>query len=221
VPETELRRYVLDFHWLYVVVVPLVRGKSLNGTAWRLSLTVLLQEDELRWWNYVQAQLPAEAMTELGISTWQDARLEPALKSLVSTTELSLYAAHMGDFLNMPPLDEEGEAQLQAYLGRISGPLAATFQSSIDAFSVIAGTFNELSSEEQTQRSHLLAAVQAVLEMRSSLFPTDDFLGQLQMTVADIAEWAERLRRAREYASLVYLLWVSDILAIQDINTGA
>ncbi len=69
VPETELRGNVLDFHWPYVVVVPLVRGKSLNPTAWRLSLPVLLQEGELNWWNYVQAQIPAEAMTELCIST--------------------------------------------------------------------------------------------------------------------------------------------------------
>jgi hypothetical protein len=62
------------------VVVPLVRGKSLNASAWRLSLPVLLQEAELHWWNYVQAQIPVEAMTELAISTWQDARLEPAFK---------------------------------------------------------------------------------------------------------------------------------------------
>jgi len=218
VPETELRRYVLNFHWPYVVVVPLVRGKSLNAAAWRLNLSVLLWEDELRWWNYVQAQIPADAMTQLAISTWQDTRLDPAFKFLGSTTELSLYAAHIGDFLNMPQLDEEGEAQLQAYLGQISGPLGTTFQSSIDAFSVIARTFNELSSEEQTQRPHLFAAVQALVDMRANLFPADDFRGQLQMTVADIAEWAERLKRACEYAYLVYLFWVSDVLAIHDMN---
>ena len=67
----------------------LVRGRSLNATAWRLFLPVLLQGNELNWWNYVQAQIPAEAMTELGISTWQDTGLEPAFKLLVSMTELS------------------------------------------------------------------------------------------------------------------------------------
>jgi len=202
------------------VVIPLVRGKSLNATAWRLSLPVLLQEGELNWWNYVQAQIPAEAMTELAISTWQDARLEPAFKFLVNMTELSCYAAHISDFLNIPESDEEGTAQLQAYLGQISGQLGTTFQSAFDAFCVLARTFVELSSEEQTQRPHLFAAVQALVEMRSNLFPADDFRGQLQMTGADIAEWAEQLKRACEYAYLVYLFWVSDVLAIHDMNAG-
>jgi hypothetical protein len=220
VPETELRRYVLDLHWPSVVVVPLVRGKSLNATAWRLYLPVLLQQGEPRWWNYVQPQIPAEAMTELGISTWQDTRLDPALKYLLSTTELSLYAAHIGDFLNMPESDEEGTAQLQAYLGQISGQLGTALQAMIDACSIVASTFNELSPEEQAQRPYLFSAVQVLLQMRSSLLPADDFQGQMQMTVPDIAEWAERLKRVREYAGLVYLFWVSDVLAIHDMNAG-
>ena len=32
-PETDLRRHVLDFQWPYVVVVPLVRGRSLHASA--------------------------------------------------------------------------------------------------------------------------------------------------------------------------------------------
>jgi hypothetical protein len=43
----------------------------------------------------------------------------------------------------------------------------------------------------------------------------------MQMTVPAIVEWAERLRRVRESTGLVYLFWVSDVLATQDLNTGA
>jgi hypothetical protein len=37
---------------------------------------------------------------------------------------------------------------------------------------------------------------------------------QVQLTVTDIAEWAERLKKAREYAGLLYFFWVSDVLDI-------
>ena len=65
--------------------------------------------------------------------------------------------------------------QLQAYVVQISGQLSGAYQSAIDACSVIAPTFNELSPGEQALRPHLFAAVQALLEMRSTLFPTGDF----------------------------------------------
>jgi hypothetical protein len=212
VPETKLREYVLDFYWPYVVIVSLVRGKSLHATAWRLFLPALLQEDALRWWHYFQPQIPLDAMTALGISTWQNTRLEPAPKYLLSMTELSLYAAHIGDFLNMPELDEEGSSQLQEYLEQVIVPLSTAFQSTIDAGTILVSTFNGLSPEEQAQRPRLISAVEALVAMQSNLLPTDNVHGSLHMTIPDIAEWADRLKTACESAGLVYYFWVSDAL---------
>jgi hypothetical protein len=218
--ETELRRYVLDFNWPYVVVVPLVQGKLLIPAAWRLYLPVLLQEDELKWWNYHQTNIPADAVAELGLSTWDHPRLEPALKFLGGTTALSLYAAHIGDFLKMPEVDEEGIGQLQAYLEQTKSQLEEAFQTALDAGSVIADTFNQLSPDEQATRTHLLSAVQALVEMQGALLPTDSFDGQVSLTVTELGEWAERLKKAREYAALVYFYWVSDVLSNTTTDMG-
>jgi hypothetical protein len=49
---------------------------------------VLLQEGELKWWNYFQSEIPTDAAAELGVTTWQDRRLEPAFKFLVGTVML-------------------------------------------------------------------------------------------------------------------------------------
>lgn len=212
VPETELRRYMLDFHWPYIVVVPLVQGKLLTTTAWRLYLAVLLQEGELKWWNYFQSTIPADAIADLGLTTWNNPRLEPALKFLTGTTTLSLYAAHIGDFFKMPEVDDEGMVQFQTYLERIKNQLEEAFQTTMDAGSIIADTFNQLSPDEQANRTHLLSAVQALVEMQATLLPTDGFDGQANLTITEMGEWAERLKKAREYAALVYFYWVSDVL---------
>lgn len=214
VPDDNLRRYMLDFFWPFVVIVPLVRGKSLTATAWRLYTPVLLQDDELKWWNLFQSPIPAEAMAELGIAQWQEPALDPALKFLTGTTELSVYAAHVGDFKNMPESDEEGMNQLQAYFGKISHQLSQAFQSAIDAGSAILNTYNGLSPAEQAQRPHLHTAVQALIEMQSNLLPFSGADGNITLSVMQTAEWAERLKKAREYAGLVYFFWVSDVLGV-------
>ncbi|MDW8227496.1 MAG: hypothetical protein RMJ60_06830 [Anaerolineales bacterium] len=149
VPETELRQYVLDFNWPYVVVVPMVQGKLLTPTAWRLSLAVLTQKDDLNRWNYFQSAIPDDAIAKLGFTMWDNPRLEPALNFLACTTALSLYAAHIGDFSRMPNIDNEGIVQLQTYIARIESQLEETFQATLDTGGVIADTFNQLSPEEQ------------------------------------------------------------------------
>ena len=211
--ETELRRYVLDFNWPYVIVVPLVQGKLLIPAAWRLYLPVLLQEDELKWWNYHQTNIPADAIAELDLTTWDNPRLEPALKFLGGTTALSLYAAHIGDFLKMPEVDDEGMSQFQAYLERTKSQLEEAFQTTLDAGSIIADTFNQLSQEERDTRTHLRFAVQALVEMQETLLPTNHIDGQARLTVTEMSEWSERLKKAREFAALVYFYWVADVLS--------
>jgi len=48
-----------------------------------------------------------------------------------------------------------------------------------------------------------------------------DTYGQLRITGAEIADWAERLKRALGYAFFVYLSWVSDVIDRHAINAGA
>lgn len=212
VSETGLRQCVLDFNWPYVVVVPMVQGKLLTPTAWRLSLAVLTQKDDLNWWNYFPSTIPDDAIAKLGFTTWDDPRLEPAFNFLAYTTALSLYAAHIGDFSRMPDVDDEGIVQLQAYIARIKSQFEETFRTTLDVGGVIAEVFNQLSPEEQSARMHLRSAVQALVEMQEALIPPHEFDGQAHLTVTEMGEWAERLKKAREYTALVYFCWVSDVL---------
>jgi hypothetical protein len=212
VPDTQLRRCLLEFHWRYLVVVPLVRGKSLASHAWHVYLPVVLEEGELKWWNYFQTPMPAEAVRDLAITQWHDERLEPAQRFLAATTELSLYAAHVGDFNNMPAGDEEGLNQLQEYIIRISPQLNRAWQSAIDTGAVLIDSFNAMPPGERLEHPHLTAAVEALIEMQGALVPESIVEGTVTMTVTETAEWAERLRQARHYAGLVYFSLVSDCL---------
>src|SRR3954466_14506222 len=43
--DEDLRRYMLDICWPYLVVIPLTRGKCLAPVAWRVNTAVILHQD--------------------------------------------------------------------------------------------------------------------------------------------------------------------------------
>lgn len=45
VRKTEFRDYILDMYWPYVVIIPLIRGKSAANSAWRVMLPIILESE--------------------------------------------------------------------------------------------------------------------------------------------------------------------------------
>ena len=211
VPDTEFRQHVLDLHWQNVVIVPLVKGESLLGSALRFQIVSLLVRDELERWQFWHHPLSSEAMAALNIKICEHPGLEPAQRYISNMSNLSFYAAHIADFSKLSELDEEGLSQIREYLGNAEARISEVLQASLDAVKDMADIFNRLGPQETAKRPHLVCAMQALGGIHSHLLPTDGFDDQVQMNLAEVAEWAERLAKARESAGMVYLHWASDI----------
>jgi hypothetical protein len=54
--------------------------------------------------------------------------------------------------------------------------------------------------------------MQTLIGLQTNILPSDKFNGKVEMNMADIARWAERLKKAREAAGLIYLFWASDVI---------
>jgi hypothetical protein len=207
---------VIDLNWPFVVIIPLVKGKSLNATAWRISLTVLLSNDEqleLKWWNLVPHPIPPDALTELRLTTWAEPRLEVAHKLIASVSKLSLFAAHLRNFARLPDLDEQGQKEFQDYIQRLVAPMNEALQLVRDTEVEIRNFFGEFSPSDYENRPNLVDVVQALQALHNQV-PTSDFQGQVSMDLEGMVEWANRLETGKQYAFLAYLFWASDILSI-------
>jgi len=217
VKNKDLRHHVIDLNWPCVVIIPLVKGKSLNATAWRISLTVLLSNDdqlELKWWNLVPHPIPPDALTELRLTAWAEPRLEVAHKLIASVSQLSLFAAHIRDFERLPDLDEQGEKEFQEYIQRLVAPTSEALQLVLDTKVEIENLFGEFSPSDYENRPNLVAVVQALQALHNQVLPTSDFRGQVLMDLEGMVEWANRLETGKQYAFLAYLFWASDIVSI-------
>lgn len=214
VKNTELRRYMLEFNYPDVVLVPLVRGRYISPVAWRLSLLSLIERSssELGWWNYAQHQIPADSLKELRLEAWDVPELAGAANLMQSVISLFYTAGHIRDFGRLPDLDEQGVSQLQAYLDRAMKHLSEALQMALDAESEIIDLVNALSDEELGERPTLMRAASIVADLHKLIRPSDDFEDNKTLHLGELIEWAERLEQAPPLALEASLLWTADVL---------
>jgi hypothetical protein len=218
VPQSELRRYAIDFTWSTILVVPLVQGKSIASQTWRFS-SIMFSVDpssDLGRWHFVPVPIPADALSQLGLSTWMHPRLDIAQQLMGSVSGLSLLASHLQDFERLPELDDQGHGILQPYIHECATQLSACFQAVLDTVAELLSYYNQLSPQDLASHPYLMLAIQSVTELHEHIKPitdrqTDSKL-ELSMSLAEFTEWANRLESIQQLTFLIYLCWVADIL---------
>jgi len=215
----ELRHYAITFTWSNIVIVPLVKGKSLDGRAWRFSsilFSVDTGEDTFGRWNFVPVAIPSNTFSQLALTTWTYPRLVVAQKLTGLLFQLSLLVSHLRDFERLPEQNEQGQELLQQYIQRLTTPIGETFQAVLDAETEMINYFNQLSPSKQANRPNLITVVQGLVELHQQILPTPDCSRdgriELTMNLAKVAEWASRLESIQQSVFLMYLFWVSDVL---------
>lgn len=220
VKNTELRRYMLEFNYPEVVLVPLVRGRYVSPVAWRISLPVIIEgsSSELGWWNYAQHPIPADSLKELRLEGWDVPELSGPANLTQSTGSLFYTAGHIRDFGRLPDLDERGVSQLQAYLDRAVKRLSEALQMALDAETELFASYNALSEEELEEHPALTQAVLAATNLHKLILPSDDFEYSKTLNLGELTEWAERLEQAPSLALEASLFWAADVLDRAEID---
>ncbi|HKO98121.1 MAG TPA: hypothetical protein VJU86_14080 [Pyrinomonadaceae bacterium] len=211
----ELRRYILDLFWPYLVVIPLTRGKCITPVAWRVSVPVILQTDEsagLKWWNFAQHNIPTEPFERLKLSTWDLPELAPGQKLLQSTALLFSLAAHIRDFRRLDEIEDEGLALLQEYIHRLNTKLSESLQGALDAETELALAINSLEPSQLQDRPALIEMAETLPRLHEVIMPCADFDSQQTLTLEKLIEWADRLEQAPQLALLCSLAWTADVL---------
>jgi hypothetical protein len=214
----ELRRYTIDFTWSNIVILPLIRGKSLDATAWQFASNFFSvnPDQELGWWNFVPVAIPSNAFSQLTLSTWSYPRLIIVQKLMGLVYQLSLLASHIRDFERLPELDEQGNELLQQYFQQFTLPLGETFQAVFDIEIEIFSYFTNLTSPEQNNRPHLIKAMLVLGELHEQIWPMADCNKdekiEVSMNCIQLIEWANQLNTVQQLAFSMYLFWVSDVM---------
>jgi len=222
IPQSELRRYAIDFTWSTILVVPLVKGKSLASQTWRFS-SIMFSVDpnsDLGAWHFVPIPIPTNALSQLALSTWTHPRLDTAQRFIGAISGLSLLTSHLRDFERLPELDDQGHALLQQYIHQCAVQLNECFQAVLDAETELLNYYSQLPPQDLVHRPNLTTAIQALVELHEQILPANDHQTdgriELPMSLAEFADWANRLEPIQNLTFFIYLHWVSDVLQVAE-----
>jgi hypothetical protein len=214
----ELRGYVQDRQWPHMVIVPLVKWRLLAPTAWHISLRVLQSEESatgVKGWNQALKPIPADAQQQLNLRGWELPQLETAALMERHSTELYLLIGHLRDLLRLPELDNIGTEQAQEYITTlIRQQVSPSLEAVLEARSRFVRMLEEIAASSGQEHYPNLAALKDGLQLvYDAVLPNPDDEEGTTIRMGDIAAWAARLEKVREYVSAIYLLWATDVLA--------
>lgn len=216
--DDELRHYAITLTWSNIIVVPLVRGKSLDSNAWKFS-SILFSVDPNREFSQaslIPVAIPSDAFSRLSLQAWEHPRLPLIRKIIGLIYQLSLLVSHVKDFNRMPELDEQGEDLFQQYFQELSPFFSETVQELTKTINEICGYCSEITDSELSTRPHLVDSIRVLSGLYKQLLPTENSTNedsiQISMSSEEMTDWANRLSTAQLTASVMYLSWVSDIL---------
>ncbi len=214
VEHNSLKHYAFEFWWPTIVIIPLIRGKSLNKTAWKLNTLILANGtfSEDNWWNYMPHPVPVDSWNTLGLSSWEHPRLDLVNRFHSATASFSLFVAHLNDFNRLPELDEKGTNLLQDYILSLSSRLSEMLQLFFDSLTEMLNYFSNLEQGQKESRPHLLEAIKMLVEIHSQITAGKEFQGKVEMGLSETKDWIPELKAALGQAELVRMLWITDIL---------
>ncbi|MDO8444637.1 MAG: hypothetical protein Q7T53_00790 [Deltaproteobacteria bacterium] len=215
-----LKYYVLDFWWPTIVIIPLVKGKSINKTAWKISTNVFLHSffSKDNWWNYIQHPIPEELWNKLELSSWTHPRIDLINRFQASFAILSILLSHFNDFARLPELDEKGNEIIQNYVLSINPKISESLQSIFDSITEMLNYFNGLSDAEKEGRDELSGALLTLKEVHSQITFGKNFDGgNIAMGFSETKEWLHQLPPFMKI-EFMRLLWIADVIKTRGLS---
>lgn len=212
----DIQYHIIDNKWRYIAILPVMRGKMLSFTAWKLHSFGTVRSGtpaEENPWLYVPQAIPDVVLPDLGIELWRLDALSLANQLSEQVATLSLLAAQVADLGRMPDPEEPGWRVIQAELNQRIQPISTALQGAYDTMTVMLDRFNALPTEAMGERGRLQEAIGAIADLATMIKPTDTEDQSHSLTLHQFTEYARRLEQARLLAETVRLLWVSDVLS--------
>ena len=207
--------YIIEDNWQYIAIVPVVRDRVLDRSAWRLlTFAAILSDKDLAEfpWQLVPLPIPLEAWEALGMDLWnlEDIRLAEHFSE--SVAGLFLCVSQLGEFKGMPELPDSAFPFAQQYFERQGQEINTHLQAVYDAGAEMGDRFDELSKPEQDEREYLSEAMAGLAEVHQLVRPSNESNGGQAFNIGELADYAQRLEQAQQLTVVIKLFWIADVL---------
>jgi hypothetical protein len=197
--------HALVGHWEYIAVVPMVRGRALWATAWRIHRPVvaLRQQGKTALWDHVFHDIDDACWAELGLETWVGAHIHAATELLDAMGPLYKLVSAAADLVSLPAGDERTHGILSEYAGALMAPMTEAAQRVLDANAAIYGMVTEIAGNRPKRPTDVSDLATAVSALRAAVVPDPDHDGRWSSALGELPEWQTDLENALHLAIAV------------------
>lgn len=211
-----VRTKSMDLYWQRIIVVPLVKGKSLERLAYtnfRASTQAGNEKLETQQWRLFPEPIPLDIWTQLDLAKWDFLGQTDMLDRFATAYgKLFRHLDHLANFSDENhDCDEIGEAVLINYLREQESLLSSYTQDAFDFMSLLIKYFEE-STPVIEEKPNLFFCTRELLEVGSALTSINDHLNESTVNLKEIKIWRDRLHNSFNSLELMKYLWIADIL---------
>ncbi|QDT84681.1 hypothetical protein [Gimesia chilikensis] len=213
----------VEVYWKKIVLIPLVKGRSLEKQAFPniSGVTFMVDDDpEPKFWEFTPEQIPATAWDELKLLCWEKRQeWEVFDKFNMAYSTLYFHVNHIADFSRCNvDQDDLGEKILQDYI-RIEEKRAEPYlQETFDACTQLLNDFPEIGESEILDHINNMECLQLVVSMKEAIYPCEDYDQQAKLTIDEIANWRDRLQAGFEVLAQARFLWMAESLGLDSYD---
>ena len=216
----------IDWLWKKIVIVPLVKGRSLEKQALPNMNGVtnpLSDELESQLWRSFPEPIPDRAWDELALNAWEPRESwEMFDRFAAAYGALFYHIDHIADISRCDvDLDESGEEVLQNYLAVEQERASPFLQETFDAGAVVMDLVNDLDDEELLKRPNIVDCKTILVEIKDAMTPKEGHNMTSTLTLDEIVEWRNRMKEALGLLGTARYLWVADSLGIVGFDDPA
>lgn len=206
--------YLFELVWKNFVIVPLVRGKSLDRNAWVLPSHRFVSESDTLGLTQIPQVIPSKVWKELNLKAWDQSILEMPRNFLGSFGTMCIYASHLSKLEKIPETDELGSNILQTYATSQQEKISGYLQDVIDGSVEFLNLYESLSDSAKEEMPYMHEATATLSEIYSQIMPADNCNGEFKISLEEITKWADRLQKIDTEIFLIYLAWVYAIIEL-------
>ncbi len=218
-----VRLKAIDWFWEKIVLLPLVKGRSIHREAhsnMKGASYPLDENSETQLWRFCLERIPDAAWNELNISVWeQQASWHVFDRFTASYSALFHHIDHVADFTRCKvDLDELGEKILQQYIHIESKRAEPFLQETFDSCAALCDQFPEIDESVVSDRPNIADCMRMIVQMRQCMMPTEDFCNSVSLPLDAMVDWRNRLKDGLQLLVGARALWIADSLCLDGVN---
>jgi hypothetical protein len=212
-PDLEsLQHFVFQQSWTQCVIVPLVRGKLLEASAWPILLSTVLAEAGLNWIHGLRQPLPQDTIIALDLQVWSLPKLAVATQLLAAANTIQGMIGHLRHFRQLGDTDDAAFPAAQTYITAAFSHFGTTFQSLVDAAGAMLDQSGVLPPAVLEERPFIVAAMRALVALIEGVSELSGTDGRLDGSLDDILARSDSFEQLHHHATIAYYAWVMDVL---------